>query len=137
MTTFGKLFLILYTNKTNLGDTQFLYIDLVITTTVAVLMGRTGPWDSLVRERPPGSLVSGHNLLSVGLQILASLAGQMAAVVYLHNQDWYSPVQLEGDEVRLQLVRSRDLIIIISGHFQIGKFSNWTIPKFGYLQFVC
>ena len=28
--------LILYSNKTNLGDTQFLYIDLVITTTIAV-----------------------------------------------------------------------------------------------------
>ena len=51
--------LILYTNHTNLGDTQFLYIDLVITTTVAVLMGRTGPWERLVAKRPQGSLVSG------------------------------------------------------------------------------
>ena len=92
--------LILYTNQTNLGDTQFLYIDLVITTTVAVLMGRTGPWHALVRERPPGSLVSGHNLLSVGLQILASLAGQLTAVIFLHSQDWYSPVTPHGDQVR-------------------------------------
>jgi magnesium-transporting ATPase (P-type) len=45
---------ILYTNRTNLGDTQFLYIDLVITTTVAVLMGRTKPWNVLVKQRPPG-----------------------------------------------------------------------------------
>ena len=92
--------LILYTNQTNLGDTQFLYIDLVITTTVAVLMGRTGPWHALVRERPPGSLVSGHNLLSVGLQILASLAGQLTAAIFLHSQDWYSPVTPQGDQVR-------------------------------------
>ena len=46
--------LILYTKRTNLGDVMFLYIDLVITTTVAVLMGRTGPWDKLVKQRPPG-----------------------------------------------------------------------------------
>ena len=46
--------IILYTNSTNLGDTQFLYIDLVITTSVAVLMGRTKPWSVLVKQRPPG-----------------------------------------------------------------------------------
>ena len=80
--------LILYTERTNLGDTQFLYIDLVITTTVAVLMGRTGPWHSLVRARPPGSLVSGATLMSVGLQILASLGGQLTAVEYLQAQPW-------------------------------------------------
>ena len=64
-------------------------------------MGRTGPWDSLVKERPPGSLVSAGNLLSVGLQILASFAGQMAAVVFLHSQPWYSPVTPVSDQVIL------------------------------------
>ena len=39
-----------------LGDTQFLYIDLVITTTVAVLMGRTEAWTVLVKKRPPGKV---------------------------------------------------------------------------------
>ena len=62
-------------------------------------MGRTGAWNSLVRERPPGSLVSGHNLLSVGLQIISSFIGQMSAVVYLHYQEWYRPVIPEGDQV--------------------------------------
>ena len=50
--------IILYTNRTNLGDTQYLYIDLVITTTVAVLMGRTKPWNVLVKQRPPGKFFS-------------------------------------------------------------------------------
>ena len=50
--------IILYTNRTNLGDTQYLYIDLVITTTVAVLMGRTKPWNVLVKQRPPGRFFS-------------------------------------------------------------------------------
>ena len=76
--------LILYSNKTNLGDTQFLYIDLVITTTIAVrisssyssmiiviqvLMGRTGPLDKLSRQRPPGSLVTGPTLASILTQV--------------------------------------------------------------------
>lgn len=78
--------LILYTNQTNLGDTQFLYIDLVITTTVAVLMGRTAPWRVLVSRRPPGSLVAGQTLMSILLQILASLAGQLTALFYLQSK---------------------------------------------------
>ena len=76
--------LILYSNKTNLGDTQFLYIDLVITTTIAVgisssssstmivsqvLMGRTGPLDKLSCQRPPGSLVTGPTLASILAQV--------------------------------------------------------------------
>jgi magnesium-transporting ATPase (P-type) len=69
--------IILYTNRTNLGDTQYLYIDLVITTTVAVLMGRTKPWNVLVKQRPPGSLVAGATLFSLVCQILATLAAQV------------------------------------------------------------
>ena len=49
-------------------------------------MERTGPWHTLVSQRPPGSLVSGHTLMSVSLQILASLAGQLTAVQYLEMQ---------------------------------------------------
>ena len=109
--------LILYTERTNLGDTQFLYIDLVITTTVAVLMGRTGPWDSLVKERPPGSLVSAGNLLSVGLQILASFAGQMAAVVFLHSQPWYSPVTPVSDQVITLPCTPGSLVLILMVHY--------------------
>ena len=90
--------LVLYTRNTNLGDTHFLYIDLVITTTVAVLMGRTGPWHTLVTQRPPGSLVSGHNLLSVGLQILVSAGAQLAAVAYLEIQPWNKDPQPNGDD---------------------------------------
>ena len=51
-------------------------------------MGRTGPWHTLVSQRPPGSFVSGHTLMSVSLQILASLAGQLTAVQYLEMQPW-------------------------------------------------
>ena len=107
--------LILYTKRTNLGDTQFLYIDLVITTTVAVLMGRTGPWHTLVTARPPGSLVSGSNLMSVGLQILASLAAQLAAVLYLEAQPWnVDPVPAEHHEVVVDYVTT--VVFMVSSY---------------------
>jgi len=91
--------IILYTNKTNLGDTQYLYIDLVITTTVAVLMGKTEAYDVIVKKRPAGSLVSGHTLISIFCQILACLGGQLAALFYLQSHLWYTPIDpIDPDE---------------------------------------
>lgn len=108
--------LILYTNKTNLGDTQFLYIDLVITTTVAVLMGRTGPWDNLVSQRPAGSLVSGQTLMSVGLQIVACLSGQLGAIFFLQSRSWYVPVDPPSPEAEIIKNWDTTTIFIISSY---------------------
>ena len=84
--------LILYSLQTNLGDLQFLYIDLFITAIVAVLMGQTRPYDKLVAQRPSGSLISGPNLISVFAQILLSLIIQVGAYFYLTTMPWYEPV---------------------------------------------
>jgi len=108
--------LILYTNKTNLGDTQFLYIDLVITTTVAVLMGRTEPWHVLVKQRPPGSLVAGQTLMSILTQILASLAGQLAALFYLQSKVWYTPVEPSGPDDEVIVDAATTTIFIVSSY---------------------
>ncbi|KAM5248693.1 polyamine-transporting ATPase 13A2 [Ctenodactylus gundi] len=84
--------LILYTVSTNLGDLQFLVIDLVITTTVAVLMSRTGPALALGRARPPGALLSvpvlGSLLLQVALVAGVQLGGYFLAVA----QPWFVPL---------------------------------------------
>jgi magnesium-transporting ATPase (P-type) len=63
--------------QTNLGDTQFLYIDLAITTTVAVLMGWTEGHTQLVPQRPQGSLIAGSNLFSIFSQILITTLVQV------------------------------------------------------------
>ncbi|XP_042525714.1 polyamine-transporting ATPase 13A2 [Dipodomys spectabilis] len=84
--------LILYTINTNLGDVQFLAIDLVITTTVAVLMSRTGPALTLGRARPPGALLSvpvlGSLLLQVALVAGVQLGGYFLAIA----QPWFVPL---------------------------------------------
>ena len=66
-----------FTLQTNLGDTQYLYIDLAITTTVAVLMGWNEAYCDLVPERPNGSLTSGPNLFSIFSQIFISVIVQV------------------------------------------------------------
>jgi len=106
--------IILYTNRTNLGDTQYLYIDLVITTTVAVLMGRTKPWNVLVKQRPPGSLVAGSTLFSIVCQILATLAAQVVAQFYLQSQIWYNPVDPTSPDEEIVKDATTTSIFIVS-----------------------
>ncbi|XP_055467382.1 polyamine-transporting ATPase 13A2, partial [Psammomys obesus] len=84
--------LILYTINTNLGDLQFLAIDLVITTTVAVLMSRTGPARTLVRARPPGALLSVPVLGSLLLQVALVAGIQLGGYFLVIAQPWFVPL---------------------------------------------
>ncbi|XP_026305075.1 cation-transporting ATPase 13A2 isoform X9 [Piliocolobus tephrosceles] len=84
--------LILYTINTNLGDLQFLAIDLVITTTVAVLMSRTGPALALGRVRPPGALLSVPVLSSLLLQVALVTSVQLGGYFLTLAQPWFVPL---------------------------------------------
>merc|ERR1719158_863803 len=106
--------LILYSNKTNLGDTQFLYIDLVITTTVAVLMGRTGPLDKLSSQRPPGSLVTGPTLASILAQVALCFLGQLGSIMYLHLRPWWSPVDPINPEQEITVNYDTTTVFVVS-----------------------
>lgn len=74
--------------NTNLGDLQFLAIDLVITTTVAVLMSRTGPAQTLMRARPPGALLSVPVLGSLLLQVALVASIQLGGYFLVIAQPW-------------------------------------------------
>lgn len=74
--------------NTNLGDLQFLAIDLVITTTIAVLMSRTGPAQKLVRARPPGALLSVPVLGSLLLQVALVAGIQLGGYFLVVAQPW-------------------------------------------------
>lgn len=84
--------LILYTINTNLGDVQFLAIDLGITTTVAVLMSRTGPALELGRARPPGALLSVPVLSSLLLQVALVAGVQLGGYFLAAAQPWFVPL---------------------------------------------
>ncbi|XP_051493464.1 polyamine-transporting ATPase 13A2 isoform X1 [Apus apus] len=84
--------LLLYTINTNLSDFQFLFFDLIITTTVAVLMGRTGPAQELGLERPQGSLISVLVLGSLLLQTALLITVQVLSYFVTISQSWYVPL---------------------------------------------
>ena len=79
-------------------------------------MGRTAAWDQLVATRPPGSLVSGPTLFSILLQILVSLAGQLAAIFFLQTRSWYNPVEINSPNEEVILCWDTTTIFLVSSY---------------------
>lgn len=67
---------------------QFLYIDLVVTTSLALSMGRAGPAKELCARSPPVSLVSPSSTVPLLLQVAACLLTQLGALHVLKYQIW-------------------------------------------------
>nr|XP_056721435.1 polyamine-transporting ATPase 13A2 [Euleptes europaea] len=84
--------LLLYTINTNLSDLQFFFFDLVITTTVAALMGKTAPAQELGPERPQGTLMNPVVLGSLLLQTGLFIAIQVVCYFITVSQRWYVPL---------------------------------------------
>ncbi|XP_064642626.1 polyamine-transporting ATPase 13A3-like isoform X2 [Lineus longissimus] len=108
--------LILYAYKTNLSDFQFLYIDLIITTTVAVLMGHSKAYDHLVTQRPPGSLVNVGNLISILGQIFIQFLFQIGVFVYLTQQPWY--VETKGSRTEESVICWELFMVFVTSSYQ-------------------
>ncbi|XP_053137543.1 polyamine-transporting ATPase 13A2 isoform X2 [Hemicordylus capensis] len=84
--------LLLYTINTNLGDMQFLFFDLIVTSTVTVLMGRTAPAKELSPARPQGALINVAVLGSLLLQTGLLITIQVISFFILAYQPWYIPL---------------------------------------------
>ena len=84
--------LTLYTISSNIGDLQYLYIDLFITMPFAVTMSRTKPADKLVARRPLGRLMHPFVLFSMISQIFVQLGFQMAIFFYIRTLPGYKPI---------------------------------------------
>ncbi|EDQ89259.1 uncharacterized protein MONBRDRAFT_25515 [Monosiga brevicollis MX1] len=89
--------LILYWIDSNLGDMQYLYVDLVLTLTLAVCMGHTAAGPRLAPKRPAGSLVSPAVLVSIVTQILLNVGAQVAILEMARAQSWFQPLHALPD----------------------------------------
>ncbi|EIE82808.1 hypothetical protein RO3G_07513 [Rhizopus delemar RA 99-880] len=77
---------LLYAFGSNLGDFQFLYIDLFLILPIAVYMGYTAAWPHLYHKRPTASLVSKKVLTSLIGQIIITSCFQLIAYWTVHQQ---------------------------------------------------
>lgn len=87
----------LYASASNLGDFQFLYIDLLLILPIAIFMGWTGPYPALARKRPTASLVSRKILTPLIGQILIVILAQLLGWLLVRQQPWYEPPILDKD----------------------------------------
>nr|XP_023650603.1 probable cation-transporting ATPase 13A3 isoform X3 [Paramormyrops kingsleyae] len=88
--------LLLYSILSNMGDSQYLFIDIAIIMSLAFTMSLSPAWKQLVAQHPPSTLLAPPLLLSVVGQILLALSFQTAtfllADIYAQNEtqpsDW-------------------------------------------------
>jgi len=78
----------LYATASNLGDFQFLFIDLLLILPIAIFMGWSGPYPTLSKKRPTASLVSRKVLVPLLGQIVIVIITQFIGWEIIQQQDW-------------------------------------------------
>ncbi|KAF2112000.1 ATPase type 13A2 [Lophiotrema nucula] len=79
----------LYASASNLGDFQFLFIDLALILPIAIFMGWSSAYPRLSRKRPTASLVSRKILTPLLGQIVFCVLIQAVGFEYVQRQPWY------------------------------------------------
>ncbi|KAK5706799.1 hypothetical protein LTR97_001791 [Elasticomyces elasticus] len=85
----------LYATASNLGDFQFLFIDLLLILPIAIFMGWSGPYPELAKKRPTASLVSRKVLTPLLGQIALCVITQLIGWLVVRQQPWYQPPVLD------------------------------------------
>lgn len=80
---------LLYFNGGNLTDYQFLYVDLIVLTPLAIFMGHTEPYSKLTPHLPSKSLLSLPVLFSIIGQVLIQLCFQLFVFYWVQYQGFY------------------------------------------------
>lgn len=92
----------LYAKASNLGDFQFLYIDLCLIVPLAIFMGWSGPAANLHRKRPIADLVSRKVLVPLLGLMMLSVAVQAISYVVVRRQPWYIPPKVRHDKPHIK-----------------------------------
>ncbi|KAL7922063.1 putative Ca2+ pump [Trichoderma austrokoningii] len=102
----------LYSKGSNLGDFQFLFIDLLLILPIAVFMGWAGPAERLCRKRPTADLVSRKVLVPLLGLMGVSILIQAIAYVTVREQPWYLPPVLSHDESSIKSSDNTALFLV-------------------------
>lgn len=103
---------LLYAFDSNLGDFQFLYIDLFLILPIAVYMGYTSAWPYLYSKRPTASLISKKVLVSLIGQIAINSTFQMALYWFIRFEPWYTPPETDPDGENIECYENTVLFLL-------------------------
>ncbi|KAI9700427.1 MAG: hypothetical protein M1836_002442 [Candelina mexicana] len=102
----------LYASASNLGDFQFLFIDLMLILPIAIFMGWTGPYPTMSRKRPTASLVSRKVLTPLLGQIAICILTQLVAFEVVRRQSWFSPPKLDKEKSNIENSENTTLFLV-------------------------
>lgn len=102
----------LYASGSNLGDFQYLFIDLFLILPIAIFMGWTGPYDVICRRRPTASLVSRKVLTPLLGQVLVCIIVQTIVFQLVCRQLWYIPPQLNVERSNIENSQNTSLFLL-------------------------
>uniref|UniRef100_A0A8C9ESP3 Cation-transporting ATPase 13A3 n=1 Tax=Pavo cristatus TaxID=9049 RepID=A0A8C9ESP3_PAVCR len=131
---------LLYSILSNLGDHQFLFIDLAIILVVVFTMSLNPAWKELVARRPPSGLISGPLLCSVLSQIIICLGFQTFGFLWVRQQPWFERWTPESDACNIldatNISSAHDGNETLDDEHNIKNYENTTlffISSFQYL----
>lgn len=102
----------LYASASNLGDFQFLFIDLALILPIAIFMGWTGAYPNLAKKRPTANLVSRKVLTPLLGQIVFCILVQAVAFETVHDQPWYIPPKLNKKKSNVDNSQNTALFLV-------------------------
>ncbi|KAK6075912.1 p-type ATPase [Seiridium cupressi] len=102
----------LYASASNLGDFQFLFIDVLLILPIAIFMGWSGPYPILSRKRPTADLVSRKVLTPLLGQIIICILIQATAFLLVREQDWFIPPHVNPDKSNIKNSENTALFLV-------------------------
>ncbi|RMZ91959.1 hypothetical protein DV736_g786, partial [Chaetothyriales sp. CBS 134916] len=102
----------LYASASNLGDFQFLFIDLALILPIAIFMGWTGAYPELSTKRPTASLVSRKVLTPLLGQIGLCVLVQLVVFETVQRQPWYQPPRLDRQKSSIDNSQNTALFLV-------------------------
>ncbi|KAF2862483.1 hypothetical protein K470DRAFT_255774 [Piedraia hortae CBS 480.64] len=111
----------LYASASNLGDFQYLYIDLLLILPIAIFMGWTGPAKNLSAKRPIARLVSPKVLVPLLGHITICATTQAVGYILVKHQKWYiPPVPSKGES---NILNSENTTLFLLSCYQYILFA--------------
>jgi cation-transporting ATPase 13A3/4/5 len=106
---------ILYKRGSNLGDFQFLWIDLFLILPIAIFMSWSNSYKEIVPKRPSANLVSPKLLIPLTVNILLLLIFQVFVWQFVQSKEWYiKPIPAGDDAVQ----SSDNTVLFFFSNFQ-------------------
>jgi len=106
----------LYASASNLGDFQFLFIDLALILPIAVFMSWGGPFPELSRKRPTADLVSRKVLTPLLGHICVCISVQTMVFLAVREQAWFIPPRVNPD--RSNVENSENTALFLTSCFE-------------------